>query len=393
MLREARTYLQVPVDDLNNGPFLVNVRNGTLELNAGDVAGANGGVRFREARPDDRITRQCNTIYDPEAKCPGFLKFMAECQPSVARRAMLQRFSGYSLSGLTVEQCILLNWGQGSNGKSTFIDAVADMMGDYSAVLPFESLLHDPDKRGSEASPDLARLTGRRLIRSSEPEAGVRFSDGMIKRLTSSEPISARHLHKGFFDFDPHFKLFVSFNPRPDVRGVDEGLWRRLILVPWDVMFYDAEDPKRPAGAPVKDLTLPERLREERAGILNWMLDGWRAYREMGLAIPPEVRDATREYREESDRLSGFLEAAIFRKPGSDEPARDIFAAYTLWCKQNAQSPMSQTAFGRAMRERGYRSEKRTNIHYVNVALVDAWRMLVDMDRAKGSSSGVVPDD
>lgn len=392
MLRMARPMLSVMVNDLDANPYLLNVKNGTLVLDAGDVEGADGGVLFRPSASADMMTRQCAVEFDPTADCPKWRKFLAECQPDKSIRVFLQRWAGYWLSGLTIEQALLLLWGRGSNGKSTYVDTAGYVLGSYAASLPFASLLYDERKRGGEATPDIARLPGRRFVRASEPETGVRFSEAMIKALTSSEAVPARHLHRGFFEFYPQFKLALSFNPKPDIRGVDEGIWRRLQLCPWSARFVDPGSDDAKAGWPVKDTELADKLRAEGPGILNWMLDGWRAYREMGLAIPDPVREATMEYRQETDRLAGFLAAAVLAVEHSDEPARDVFRAYVIWCRENAASAISQNAFGRAMTERGFKRQKAGTVTYKGVFLADEWR---DKVRAEEQSrpAGHVDDD
>lgn len=385
MMKEAQPYVVRHVNDLDADPYLLNVANGTIELAAGDTVGGDGGIFFRNARPGDLLTRQCAVAYRPDAEAPGWQAFMEQTQPDSGARAFLQRFVGYLLCGLTVEQSVLLCWGIGSNGKSTFVDTISHILGTYATSLPFASLTYDDRRRGGEPTPDLVRLPGRRLVRASEPETGVRFSESMIKAMTSSEPIPARHMRQGFFDFYPQFTVILSFNPKPEVRGVDDGIWRRLKLLPWPVRFVDADSDDARQGAPVKDDGLMARLREEGSGILNWALDGWRAYQEMGLAVPEVVAEATKTYREESDRLSGFVASVLVRRVEAIESARDLYRAYCVYCRDNAQRPMSQTAFGLAMRERGFASKKTPWVHYVDVMLLDEWRFRLEREGAESA--------
>ena len=186
----------------------------------------------------------------------------------------------YCPTGVTTEQKLVFNYGEGGNGKSVFIDLIAKMMGPYAVSLPFASLLRDDRKRGAEATPDLARLPGARLVRASEPEKGSRFAEATIKAITGGEEITVRHLNHGFFDFVPHFKLTLSGNHKPAIRGQDRGIWRRFLLVPWEVNVPDEQ----------QDKDLPAKLWAERDGVLNWILDGVRIWLECGLVVPDRAR-------------------------------------------------------------------------------------------------------
>ena len=229
---------------------------------------------------------------------PNFQRFLTRVQPHASVRRFLAQWFGYSLTGLNDEQKFLFNWGKGRNGKSTLLEGVSHIVGDYGKTLPIESFLDQGRGRNAGGpSEDLAVLPGTRLLRTSEPEKGAKLAEASIKMFTGGEPISARRVYKGQFEFLPTFKLTISGNYRPQITGTDDGIWRRLMLVPWAVQIPKDEI----------DLKLSSKLRAEKSGILNWMLDGLRDYLDHGLVLPSEVINATQVYREDSDPLGQFF--------------------------------------------------------------------------------------
>jgi putative DNA primase/helicase len=351
-------------EDLDAEPFLFNVDNGTLYL--GDAL-EDGSTQVRLHGHDraDYLTRVSPVGYDPDAtERPNWTSFLDLLLPSRNVQRYLQRFVGYCLTGATNEQCLVCFHGEGRNGKSTLIDLIAWLMGSYAASVPINSLLANDRRGGSDPTPDLARLPGMRMVRSSEPRQGSVLDESLIKQLTGGEPITVRHLNQGFFEFRPQFKLILTFNRRPTIRGDDDGIWRRLHLVPFDVQI------------PVDkvDREFLARLKTEGPAILNWALDGYRMWREEGLAVPEEVSAATGEYRAESDRLGGFLGAAceITGRHEDIVGAAELYTAYTAWCRRNAVEPMSQNSFGRRLGERRRISKARLGtIRYLGLKLVD----------------------
>jgi len=354
MISEAKPYITVSPEMMDADPMLINLQNGSLRLE-----GACDGLRAH--RRGDRLAKIMDVEYDPEATCPTFEKFLEEVQPDDEIRSFLQVWSGYCLTGVTGEQKLVFNYGEGGNGKSVFIDLIAKMMGPYSLSLPFASLLKDDRKRGGEATPDLARLPGARFVRASEPEKGASFAEATIKAITGGEEITVRHLNHGFFDFVPQFKLTLSGNHKPKIRGQDRGIWRRFLLLPWEVNVPDER----------QDLMLPQKLWAERSGVLNWMLDGVRIWLENGLFVPDRIRAATDEYRADSDPLGRFIAECIVPRNGCSVQAAAMYEAYKAWCSANAERPWTMTAFGKALPERGItKADGRIRV-YMNVDLVN----------------------
>ncbi|WP_075216031.1 DNA primase family protein [Mongoliimonas terrestris] len=310
----AAPYLAVRVEELDADPFVLNVENGTLRFRR-DTAGGDL-VQLHPHDPADRITRLAPVIYDPNATCPTYDRFLAEVQPEPDMRRFLAAWGGYSLTGDTSEQKVVFQYGSGKNGKSTLVDAWGNVAGDYGTTAAIETFTGDGRNRsGAQASPDLAALVGVRYLRTSEPERGAKLAESLIKLVTGGEQIMARELNKSPFWFRPSFKLTMSGNHRPKISGTDEGIWRRLALVPFAVQI-DQPDPE-----------LGDRLKQEASGILNRLLDGLRDWMENGMPWPGRVLNATAEYREDSDPLGRFLAEATVPEVGARTAAGRMHAA------------------------------------------------------------------
>jgi putative DNA primase/helicase len=357
MLSASEPYLTISVPDMDNDDYLICLVNGTLDLRAVGMEDK-GRIRFRPHAREDRITLRANVEYDPNAVCPGWTKFLAQVVPDVEVRIFLQRFFGSMLSGDTSEQCLALFYGDGANGKSTCMEVIADILGDYAKGIPISSLLKNERKSGSESSPDLARLRGTRYLRTSEPEAGSRLSTSLIKQLTGGEPITVRELYHDFFELNPKFKIVVAFNNQPTIRGGDHGIWRRLKMIPFNTHIPENE----------RDPHLSKKLRKERPGILNWMLDGYRNWQDLGGLNPPSVIDqATEEYRDEQDHISVFFRECILPCEGQNIQAKELYGAYCVWCESSSKNAYSATMFGKLAVERGFKKEKFGVTYYKDI--------------------------
>tara|TARA_A200000113_G_scaffold220469_1_gene230653 strand:+ start:2171 stop:3793 length:1623 start_codon:yes stop_codon:yes gene_type:complete len=354
MTKEAQPYLKAHMREFDNDYLLVSVGNGTLDLNAKD---GDGYVKLLKHKRNHKITKLMDVDYDASAEAPRFLKFMADIQPDPEIRNFLQRYFGYCLTGTIKEQVILMFYGGGANGKSTIMNLMNRILSEYALNLPFQSLLHDDRKRGGEASPDLARLPGARLVTASEPDQGARFSESLLKQLSGGEKMAVRRLHKDFFEFMPQFKLLLAFNNKPAIRGQDDGIWRRVCLVPFNQQFVPAHKLDEHPGAKPKIDGLEDMLWEERAGILNWMLDGYRMWKEGGLQMPDQVKAATSEYKNDSNPLGQFIEFAV-KQGGIGIAAKELYRVYELWCGKNALKPFNANTFGRRLTDMGLKREK-----------------------------------
>lgn len=373
MVALAEPHLTRPVGDFDANPLMVAVRNGVLIFSREadpdcpdpDVTRWRGAVSFRPHRRDDLITKVMPVDYDPEARCPRWDAFLARFQPKEHMRRFLQVFHGLGLTGRTV-QALVFHYGGGANGKSTFINAICDLMGGYAQQLSAESITGQGQRRGDQATPDLARLPGARLVRISELPRGEPLKEALIKAVTGGEPMLVRHLNKGFFEFLPEFKPVMSGNDLPSVGGVDHGIWRRMRLVPWEVTIPDAEQRE------MADVLA--EFAEERSGILNWLVEGAKIFLAEGLVSPSEVTAATQAYREEMDPIGGFVSDCVERtEPGlsASVTARQMYEAYVSWSLANAKRPWKETAFGRAMPHKGFTKTSERVRRYLDCRLHD----------------------
>jgi putative DNA primase/helicase len=338
MLASAQSEAEIAVrsEQLDADRALFNTAGGTLDTVAGTV---------RECRQSDLITKVAPVKYEPEASCPVFDAFLERVQPQPDVRAFLQRAAGYSLTGLTTERVMFVLYGAGRNGKSTFLEILRWVLGDYATVAPTELLLV---KRNEGIPNDLARLKGARFVTASETDEGRRLAEGLVKQITGGDTITARFLHAEFFDFSPQFKLWFSTNHKPVIRGTDAGIWDRICLVPFAVRIADEDvDPE-----------LPARLRAEAAGVFNWLLRGLADWRTGGLAPPAAVREATEGYRQEMDVLGAFLDEACLEAPQLKATAKALYATYGKWCERTGETPENQRAFGMRLSERGFQRHR-----------------------------------
>jgi putative DNA primase/helicase len=336
MVDLARSDVPVMPDELDASPDLLNTESGTIDLRTGEL---------REHRREDLITKIAPTTYRPDAAAPTWEAFLERVLPGEDLRAFVQRAVGYSATGDTSEQCMFINHGGGANGKSTFQEAIAAALGDYAMRAPTEMLLA---KRSDGVPNDVARLKGARFVSASETEEGRRLAESRIKDLTGQDTITARFMKAEWFDFAPTHKLWLSTNHKPEIRGTDAAIWRRIRLVPWAVTIPPAEQDKK----------LPIALRHELAGILAWVVRGCLQWRREGLQAPDEVRKATGEYRAEMDVLAGFLVECCELDTGHWEYAKDLYECYKRWCDENGERPEPQRKFGGRLGERGFQRDR-----------------------------------
>ena len=354
MQRLARAHLRRPLEAFDASPELLTCANGVIELGI--------EIKLRPHRRADLCTKLAPVAYDERAEYPLFKAFLEEILPNPEVREFIQRWFGYCTTALTSEQVMTVFHGTGANGKSTLVEAVRSVMGDYALTLPIASLLRDDKRRGGEPTPDLARLPAARLVTATEPEIGRWLSELTIKQLTGEDRLVARKLHQEFFEFEASHKLIVCCNRKPSVRGSDEGIWRRLLLVP----FGETIPPH------ARSKTLKAELRQEAAGILNWIVQGAALYFRDGLNIPEAVRAATDSYRADCDPVGRFLADWCRHGPseGSIRAGR-LYEAYRLWCRQAAVEPVTLTRFGLRLADRGITKWTSNGTWYPGLGLTE----------------------
>jgi putative DNA primase/helicase len=293
------------------------------------------------------VTKLAGTAFDPDARCPEWDRFLKKVLSSDDLIMYVQRAVGYVLTGLTGEEVMFILWGHGANGKSTFREIIFALLGNYAAGADASMLV--TTKRTGGATPDLARLHGRRLVTINETEQSDMLNESRVKFITGHDVITARNLYQEPFDFTPTHKAFLTTNHKPIVRGTDEGIWRRLHLLPFTQTI--------PMGE--RDKGFRERvLMPELPGILNWALEGLRAYQREGLNPPEVVMEATKEYREDMDLVGRWLEERCDLDPQGRAASAALYGDYELWAKAEIGFAMTPIGFGRELSNRGFKKIK-----------------------------------
>ena len=336
MIWAAQSELSVQVPALDRDDDLLNLENGTLDLRT---------LTLREHNRSDKLTKLAPVSFDGSAGCPlwiDFLKRVLGNDPELL--SFVQRACGYTLSAETSEHVLFLLYGTGANGKSTFIETMLALLGDYGRPTEFRTLLDQGNSHGVRN--DLAALVGVRLVTAVEVGEGKQLDEAVVKQVTGGDTITARKLFQEFFDFKPRFKLWLAANYKPEIRGVDEAIWRRVLLVPFEVTIPPQE----------RDHELGRKLRAELPGILAWAVEGLRAWRKYGLQPPQRVIAATAEYRHEQDLLADFLEARCIIGAGHFVVTSDLNAAYGLWAGGDA---VRARMLGRLLRAHGFHPGQR----------------------------------
>jgi putative DNA primase/helicase len=345
MVTLARTdpLLVSSVHDFDKDPMILAVENGTVDLRTGEL---------REHRRADMITRRSHVTYDPSATSAIFDQYLhSVTQGDTDLQAYLQRAVGYTLTGLTVEEVFFMIYGPKASGKSTFVDGMQTVLGELSMTTQADTLVH---MRGSQAPKDeLASMLGARMVATVEIEEGQRFAEALVKQLTGGDKIAARQLYKTRFEFIPTFKLWIATNHAP--RAYDDAIWRRIKRVPFPVEVPKAQQDMR-LKAMMKDPSS-----EVARAFLAWAVRGCLLWQQAGLGTCLVVEEDTAEYREEQDKFSVFLEERI---DVSDQSAltssKDLYLAYTSWCQENGERPMTSTSFGIKLKERGFVKARST---------------------------------
>jgi putative DNA primase/helicase len=336
MLSQARPYLAVGMEELDRNPWLVNCQNGTLDLRTG---------RLKDHDPTDRITKIVPEDYDPDASCPRFQRFLKEALVDDALIQFVKRYSGYTLTGITRERLLAILYGFGKNGKTTLVELLHEVLGDYARNTDVETLLI---KKYQGVGNDVAALKGARFVSAAEVEKGRRLAESKVKLLTGRDTVTARFLFGENFDFKPEFKLWLSTNNKPVIQGTDDAIWDRIRLIPFSQRF----------DGPKADPKLPDKLRNELAGVFAWIVEGCLEWQEHGLEEPKTVTDATKQYREEMDTLAAFIEDRCVVREGIVAPATPLYKEYQMWCDDAGEKPETQKMFGMRLRERGFVSNK-----------------------------------
>jgi putative DNA primase/helicase len=313
-------------------PDIMGCANGLLDLRTG---------LLRDGQPQDMITKSTGVTFDASATCPRWERFLDEVFAGNADTiSFVRRAVGYSLTGHVNEQCLFLLFGTGCNGKSTFTTTLTSLLGDYAGNTPFNTF---QAAQQDSATNDIAGLVGKRLVTSSETSEQRQLNEARIKAMTGEDPVSARLLYREYFQYTPTYHIWLSMNELPRVAGADDGIWRRIRLIPFAVNFLGRED--RHLGA---------ALHHELPGILNWALQGLAEWRQSELGMAAQVSEATSAYRSQSDLVRQFMKQYTTTVEGEWTRAAVLYSAFSKWCATQGTKPTSENSFGRRLSAMGY---------------------------------------
>lgn len=350
MLKEVQHNMPIMPFQLDKHKMAFNVPNGTLSLKTGQLV---------PAKRDYFITKFSPVEFTDNADCPMWRRFLDDIFGGDRELIRyIQKAVGYSMTGDTSEQCVFFLYGTGRNGKSTFLDVLREIFGDYVSNIQPETIMVK-NSMGNGINSDIARLKGARMVTTVEPNEGVRLNEGLIKQLTGDDAVTARKLYGNEFEFKPEFKLWMATNHKPIIRGTDDGIWRRIHMIPFTVQI----------PADKVDRQLKSKLEREYPAILRWAVEGCLLWQREGLKQPRAVLDMTREYRREMDVISGFLDDRCEVGEGFSAKSSELYAAYSAWCESNTEFKMSNTKFSVEMDKRFGKTKQRDGMYFSGVRL------------------------
>ena len=358
MIKECQHLEGVPAepDDFDAYTDFLNCRNGIVNLRNGELLPHDSNFM---------MSKMTACEYDQTGKRPElWLKFLDDVtNHNKELQDYIQKCVGYSISGSTREQCAYFLYGMGNNGKSTFLDVISDMLGGYASNAQPETIMMK--KWGSDGvGSDIARLKSVRFVTSEEPTEGVRLNEGLLKQLTGGSKVTCRFLYGNEFEYLPEFKIWIATNHKPIIRGTDYGIWRRIKLIPFEVNI----------PAEKVDKLLKYKLRKELPQIMKWAVDGCIKWQKEGIQEPKCVQDAVKEYKQEMDLLSGFMEQCIIIDYECKDkiPSSDLFKLYSRWAKENNEFEMTSKKFfkeiGKKLPDKGRNSR---GVFYTSIRFTD----------------------
>ena len=358
--------IAIDVDYFDTQPDLINVENGIINLRNGELINHN---------PDYRMSKIGFSSYAEECKKPErWLQFLNEITDNNQELIdYLQKSVGYSLTASTKEQCLFICYGNGCNGKSTFMDVITTLMGTYALNMQAESIM--VKKHSAAVNTDIARLKGSRFVTVAEPQEGMKLNESLIKQLTGGDKITARFLFAEEFEFKPEFKMWISTNHKPIISGTDNGIWRRIVLIPFTVKIPQDKI----------DRNLSYRLRKELPQIMRWAVEGCIKWQQEGLTKQPTcISQASEEYREEMDVLAKFIDDCI--EDGTEQDlikANELYEIYCEWAKTNNEYCHTNTRFGKEFLIRYPNKIKRNDGAYYKNCKLSVYAKTLQENMAK----------
>lgn len=350
MIDEFKKYVIVKHGEFDKEDMLLNTESGYVDLSNGEL---------HDHDIDKKFSHQTLAEYSDNVDAPLWDKFLNQIFNNDEELIhYVQKAIGYSFTGSVDEQCLFILNGRGRNGKSVFSNVVSDVAGNYAKQMNVQTIVAKKNQSGS-ANSDIARLEGARIVTSSELNEGDRFDESLVKQLTGGDKILARFLYGSEFEYKPKFKIWMATNHLPIIRGTDDGIWRRIKIIPFNIQI-----PKEKV-----DKKLEYKLKAEYTGILNWIVQGAIMWQQEGLEDPEAVKQVIENYRAEMDPLDAFLEECCTTGQNYSIKARDMYNAYHEWAKESEEYKMSLNKFGREMSKKLLRVKKRDGWYYVGLKL------------------------
>ena len=353
MLKESEHRVPILPENFDKQKHFLNTPNGIINLKTGELQ-AHDKKHY--------ITKITHAEYTNKTDTPiweQFLKDIFSNDTELIR--FMQKAVGYSLSGSTKEDCIFFCYGTGRNGKSTFLNTMAEILGEYAINIQPETIMMKNNSGGPTS--DIARLKGSRFVTVPEPSEGARLNEGLVKQMTGGDKMTASRKYENEFEFIPEYKLWMPTNHKPKVYGTDVGIWSRIRLIPFTVRIPDEKI----------DRNLKTKLKKEYAGILNWAVEGCLLWQQEGLIPPASVTEATAEYKTEMDVLASFLDECCVEGDGAVQSS-DLFKVYLVWAKERNEYEMTSSKFGREMSKRFEKQRVAGGIYYHGVKVRDAYK-------------------
>jgi DNA primase len=372
----AKRWVTVELTDFDTDPMLLNCLNGTLRFYP-PVKAPDGTVEQPasvELKPHDRadrLTKLTACDYDAKASAALFQKMIRWAQPDVARRRYLRQWMGYNLTGDMGEQIFQIWYGPlAANGKSTFGNQCREAIGDYGDTINVETFLDEgTKKRGDQATPDLVRLPGVRLLTAGEPPKGAKINEALINSVTGGDPMNVRDNFRSFFRMVPIFKFTLWCNDLPAIPQGTAGIWRRVKVIPWDQHLAPDQ----------RDRDLPKKMRAEYSGTLAWMVRGLLDWMDHGFLEPDSVQLASADYKHDSDPLSSFLALCTVPDPEGRVQSSVLHDAFCGWAKAAGEREWTQKGFSQALKAKGLASKASNGMHWLGIRLVKQRSDFVDM--------------
>jgi putative DNA primase/helicase len=347
MISQAKTQRSLILTETDKDIYILNLKNGTLDLKTGQL---------KKHDRKDYVTRLVDVDYDIAAKCPNWTEFINKI--FLGREDLInyiQKSVGYSLTGDANLQCFYILHGKGGNGKGTFIDVLMRLLGDYAGLLRGSSIMARVGDEGARG--DLAKLEGARFVWINELGDGQTFDENLLKSLSSgaSEAIPVRRLYEEEFDLHPQFKMWITTNGLPKIKGTDDGIWRRIRKIPFDYKFDGSEKDEH---------FFENKLLPELSGIMNWAIEGCLKWQQEGMDVPDIVKYAVEDYKNDMDPVQRFIDECCVISETCKVKRSDLYDAYCDWCKENKEYTLSSIKLNKKLTEKGMQEVKNRGVYY-----------------------------